>query len=113
MSNADLTALSWDDLAALVLQQAAMLEALRSKVERLTRGGLPAWLMVFETDTATVDQIRPRHRNEEVRERIPADYEAAQGTRAFEAWTSLLRTLTRTTPSLALLDAVVNLLRPT
>jgi len=38
------------------------------------QGGSPAWLMVFETDTATVYQVRPRHRNEEVRERIPADY---------------------------------------
>ncbi len=37
-------------------------------------GGSPAWLMAFETDTATVYQVRPRHRNEEVRERIPADY---------------------------------------
>jgi transposase len=37
-------------------------------------GGLPAWLMVFETEAATVYQIRDRHRNEEVRERIPADY---------------------------------------
>ena len=37
-------------------------------------GGEPAWLMVFETDTATVYQIRARHRNEEVRERVPADY---------------------------------------
>ena len=38
------------------------------------QGGSPAWLMVFETDTATVYQVRPRHRNREVRERIPADY---------------------------------------
>jgi transposase len=38
------------------------------------QGGSPAWLMVFETDTATVYQIRDRHRNEEVRERVPADY---------------------------------------
>jgi len=38
------------------------------------QGGVPAWLMVFETDAATVYQVRPRHRNEEVRERIPADY---------------------------------------
>ena len=30
--------------------------------------------MVFETDAATVYQVRPRHRNEEVRERVPADY---------------------------------------
>ncbi|AMV40944.1 IS66 family transposase [Planctomyces sp. SH-PL62] len=37
-------------------------------------GGSPRWLMVFETDAATVYQVRPRHRNEEVRERIPADY---------------------------------------
>ena len=36
--------------------------------------GRPAWLMVFVTDTATVYQVRERHRNEEVRERIPADY---------------------------------------
>jgi hypothetical protein len=38
------------------------------------QGGSPAWLMAFETDAATIYQIRPRHRNEEVRERIPADY---------------------------------------
>lgn len=37
-------------------------------------GGSPAWLMAFETDAATVYQVRPRHRNQEVRERIPADY---------------------------------------
>lgn len=37
-------------------------------------GGEPAWLMVFETAAATVYQIRTRHRNEEVRERVPADY---------------------------------------
>jgi transposase len=37
-------------------------------------GGSPRWLMAFVTDTATVYQIRRRHRNEEVRERIPADY---------------------------------------
>jgi transposase len=37
-------------------------------------GGSPRWLMVFETDEATVYQVRPRHRNQEVRERIPADY---------------------------------------
>jgi hypothetical protein len=30
--------------------------------------------MAFVTDAATVYQIRRRHRNEEVRERIPADY---------------------------------------
>jgi transposase len=37
-------------------------------------GGASRWLMAFVTDTATVYQIRQRHRNEEVRERIPADY---------------------------------------
>jgi len=37
-------------------------------------GGEAAWLMTFETDTATVYQVRPRHRNEEVREVVPADY---------------------------------------
>jgi hypothetical protein len=38
------------------------------------QGGEPAWLMAFETDTTTVYQVRDRHRNEEVRERIPGDY---------------------------------------
>ena len=37
--------------------------------------GAPAHLMTFETATATVYQIRERHRNEEVREVVPADYE--------------------------------------
>ena len=37
-------------------------------------GGLPAFLMTFETDRNTVYQIRRRHRNEEVREVIPKDY---------------------------------------
>ena len=37
-------------------------------------GGVPAFLMTFETDTATGSQIRCRHRNEEVREVIPTDY---------------------------------------
>lgn len=37
-------------------------------------GGEPAQLMVFETDTETVFQIRPQHRNEEVRELIPSGY---------------------------------------
>ena len=38
------------------------------------RAARRGWLMAFETDTATVYQVRRRHRNEEVRERIPADY---------------------------------------
>jgi len=37
--------------------------------------GQVAHLMVFDTDRATVFQIRNRHRNEEVREIIPSDYE--------------------------------------
>jgi transposase len=37
-------------------------------------GGRPAQLMAFTTETATVYQIRARHRNQEVREVIPADY---------------------------------------
>jgi transposase len=36
--------------------------------------GEGAQLMAFDTDQATVFQIRPQHRNEEVRELIPADY---------------------------------------
>ena len=37
-------------------------------------GGESAFLMAFETDDATVYQVRGRHRNEEVREVVPADY---------------------------------------
>ena len=37
-------------------------------------GGAPAYLMAFETDAATVYQIRSRHRHEEVQEVIPVDY---------------------------------------
>lgn len=36
--------------------------------------GEPAQLMVFDTDQATVFQIRDQHRNEEVRELVPADF---------------------------------------
>jgi transposase len=38
-------------------------------------GGESAYLMAFETEGATVYQIRPRHRHEEVQEVIPADYD--------------------------------------
>jgi hypothetical protein len=38
-------------------------------------GGSSRWLMTFVTDTVTVYQIRERHRNEEVRECVPADYD--------------------------------------
>jgi transposase len=37
-------------------------------------GAKPAQLMVFDTDEATVYQIRPQHRNEEVRELVPSDF---------------------------------------
>src|SRR3954471_13238027 len=37
-------------------------------------GGDPAQLMIFVTDTATVFQVRPQHRNEEVREVIGDAY---------------------------------------
>ena len=37
-------------------------------------GGQSAHLMAFDTDQAVVYQIRPHHRNEEVREIVPADY---------------------------------------
>jgi len=38
-------------------------------------GGEPAHLRAFETAAATVYQVRARHRNEEVREVVPAAYE--------------------------------------
>ena len=37
-------------------------------------GGKTAFLMAFETDEATVYQVRRRHRNEEVREIVPSNY---------------------------------------
>ena len=37
-------------------------------------GGEGAFLMAFETDDATVYQVRGRHRNDEVREVVPGDY---------------------------------------
>lgn len=50
--------------------------------------GQPAQLMGFDTDQVTVFQIRDRHRNEEVRELIPADYPGTLVTdrgRSYEA----------------------------
>jgi transposase len=52
--------------------------------------GEAAYLMGFDTDEATVYQIRSRHRNEEVRELIPSDYGGVMHTdRAptYDAWT--------------------------
>lgn len=43
-------------------------------------GGAAAYLMAFDTAEATVYQIRTQHRNEEVREVIPADYQGVMGT---------------------------------
>ena len=43
-------------------------------------GGKPAQLMVFDTDEATVYQIRPQHRNQEVRELVPSDYDGKMVT---------------------------------
>ena len=43
-------------------------------------GGEPAFLMAFETDEATVYQVRPRHRNEEVREVVPSEYRGVMVT---------------------------------
>jgi transposase len=43
-------------------------------------GGSTAHLMVFVGEQSTVYQIRARHRNEEVREVIPADYAGVMGT---------------------------------
>lgn len=43
-------------------------------------GGEPAYLMAFDTDEATVYQIRSQHRHEEVQEVIPPDYEGVMVT---------------------------------
>jgi len=43
--------------------------------------GQTAHLMTFDTDQSTVFQIRGQHRNEEVRELIPADYAGGDGNR--------------------------------
>jgi transposase len=37
-------------------------------------GGENSHLMAFDTDQATVYQVRPRHRHQEVQEVVPADY---------------------------------------
>jgi transposase len=43
-------------------------------------GGEPAYLMAFETDEATVYQIRAQHRHDEVAEVIPPDYKGVMAT---------------------------------
>ena len=65
-------------------------EQLRAKVKESERvntddtgwkvDGETAFLMAFETEEATVYQIRSQHRNEEVREVIPSDYKGVMST---------------------------------
>lgn len=53
-------------------------------------GGQPAQMMVFTTEQGdTLYQIRPRHRNEEVREVLPSDWGGTMVTdrgRSYDAW---------------------------
>jgi transposase len=51
-------------------------------------GGEPAHLMAFDTDEATVYQVRSRHRHQEVQEVVPRSYQGVMGTdrgRSYEA----------------------------
>lgn len=53
-------------------------------------GGEHAFLMAFETDEATVYQVRRRHRSQEVREVVPSDYQGVMVTdrgRSYDAQT--------------------------
>src|SRR5918999_1347718 len=43
-------------------------------------GGEQAHLMAFDTDQATVYQVRPRHRHQEVQEVVPQNYQGVIGT---------------------------------
>ncbi len=43
-------------------------------------GGENAHLMAFDTDEATVYQVRPRHRHQEVQEVVPRNYQGVMGT---------------------------------
>src|ERR687891_88582 len=43
-------------------------------------GGELAHLMAFDTDEATVYQVRPRHRHQEVQEVVPRNYPGVMGT---------------------------------
>jgi hypothetical protein len=70
-------------------------------------GGVPAFLMTFETDTATVSQVRDRHRNEAVRAVSPAAYpgvmvtdrgtsddaEELAGVKQQKCWAHVLRSI--------------------
>ena len=56
-------------------QQLPRASAIHTDDTGSTVGGAPAFLMVFTTRQETVFQIRPRHRNDEVREVASGDYE--------------------------------------
>jgi hypothetical protein len=43
-------------------------------------GGEQAHLMAFDTNQATVYQVRPRHRHQEVQEIVPQNYQGVMGT---------------------------------
>src|SRR5919106_668062 len=43
-------------------------------------GGEPVHLMAFDTDEATVYQVRPRHRHQEAQEVVPRNYQGVMGT---------------------------------
>src|ERR687894_1201869 len=43
-------------------------------------GGEPAHLMAFDTGEATIYQVRPRHRHQEVQEVVPRNYPGVMGT---------------------------------
>jgi transposase len=62
-------------------------------------GGSTAYLMVFVSEQSTVYQIRGRHRNQEVREVIPADYAGVMGTdrgKSYDAEESLRANIAET-----------------
>jgi transposase len=61
-------------------QQLAQAPAVNTDDTGWSVGGEPAWLMAFDTPHTVVYQIRRRHRNEEVREVIPANYAGVLGT---------------------------------
>jgi len=82
-------------------------------------GGEPAYLMAFDTEAATIYQIRPRHCHQEVQEVIPADYAGVMVTdrgrsydaQAFTAFTSVIRTLMKAGVG-SVVDALAELFHP-
>jgi len=65
---------------AALRQEVAQAERVHTDDTGWRVGGKPAQLMAFTTETATVYQIRSRHRHEEVLEVIPADYAGVLST---------------------------------